>query len=118
MSGIQISGLGILFSIGGGWNYGDNKEAEVDLSLNKWYNFTATFNGGRMDLWLNGTRVRSYTTDGSIHYYGDDFYLGGFWGSNSRNLYGKLTSCGVWDRALSSDEILELYNDGLGLVYS
>jgi hypothetical protein len=46
------------------------------------------------------------------------FYVGGFWSINeSRRLRGYLSSVGVWNRVLTTNEIELLYNNGIGISY-
>lgn len=81
-------------------------------SAGVWVNVTVTFTGGSSQLWMNAVTVGSpaaYTSVTGIQAIG---------GSLTGLLYqGNMDCLTMWNRALSNDEIIYLYNLGLGRQY-
>lgn len=85
-----------------------------------WYHFVLIHNlaGGSAELYVNGSSAGTQTgfatnmKDGSA-----DFRIGS-WGGNSNYLDGLIDEFAVWARALTSDEVAELYNSGSGISYA
>lgn len=91
------------------------------LTTGTWYHFVYTFDGTNMNGYLNGSLVvgpsnqsGSVATNGNAAVFalGQERIIadGGLWN-------GQMDECGVWDRALSSTEVSQLYNGGAGLAY-
>ena len=87
--------------------------SNTSLSLDSWVYFTFVHNssiGGK--LYMNGNLVASNTLSGAICnstnslYFGADNNKGVLW----RFLNGKLDDIGIWNRALTQQEITALYN--------
>ena len=91
--------------------------ANVFFNTNKWYNFSYTYNGSQLNLYSNAVNIGSTNfsikirtnqwpvTIGSVVNF-SDAYNGVF--------NGIMDDIRIYNRALSSDEILKLYNGGYG----
>lgn len=86
------------------------------LSTGKWYHLSIVRSSGTLYFYENGVQVYSKTgvtqsmSDGTLR-------LGRRWYAELSDLDGLLDEVGFWGRALSADEISELYNGGSGLAY-
>ena len=78
--------------------------------LNKWYHLTAVRSSGTNYLYVNGV-VQSSTNTQVVKYSNQNFYFGK-WYSNLTSYYhnGNIASATLYNRALSSTEILQNYN--------
>lgn len=101
-----------------------SRRGYASYDKNKWYHLVGTLNGNNKRLYFNNQLLYSLTDSTKLAFNSCcNMSLGGWFNgswepASRRNLEGRLCSCGVWGRALSSDEVNELYNDGLGLIYS
>jgi hypothetical protein len=92
-------------------------------AVDTWFHFVGTFDGSTVRVYRNGVEGTSasvslsYGTElefaniGVRQYlsYGGD-YFSGWWNGN-------IDEVGIWDRALTADEVAALYNGGAGLTY-
>ena len=81
-------------------------------SINTWYMFTATYNGNVMNLYMNGVLVNSQPKSGNL----DTSNLPLIFGMRDGNFQffnGKIDDIGIWNRALTQQEITNLYNANL-----
>lgn len=106
------------------WNMRDNfgrgltqLTSSMPLSDGKWYHVVTTYNASikEMKLYVNAGTPAVKT------------YAGGSWGSvnaqkigsspfsNPASFDGVIDELGVWDRVLSAEEVLSLWNGGLGM---
>lgn len=115
MSGIQKSGRGFMFNIRGRLN----QEFNYSYNTGVWYNVTSICSGSTVKTYVNN-ELKKITSMGytGMAFGSEKFYIGGFWSiGESRRLRGYLSSAGVWDRALTTNEIELLYNNGIGISY-
>ena len=94
----------------------------ITLGTTDWYHIFITYDSGtaRMDTYVNGTSVVNATssnTAGTSGSYVQGFYLGRYGDGGASITNSKIDEVGVWSRCLSSTEISQLYNSGLGLAY-
>jgi len=108
----------------GYWTNGIDSGIIPDTDV--WYHLVLTFDGSIGILYVNGTSVGSSEYSGSILAPDiDRFLLGKYYTDINYNdnefnplpLDGKIDEVGVWDRALSQEEITSLYNAGAGKTY-
>jgi hypothetical protein len=108
----------------GHWTNGIDSGIIPDTDV--WYHLVLTFDGSIGILYVNGTSVGSSEYSGSILAPDiDRFLLGRYYIDidyndnefNPLTLDGKIDEVGVWDRALSQQEITSLYNAGAGKAY-
>lgn len=93
-------------------------DAEVNFSQNQhlsageWYHIVVTADGSSsMRQYVNGVQVDSKTYDGSIRDW-TNFYIGNQAGEGWD---GQIDDVRIYNRALSADEIAELYHDPYGM---
>lgn len=99
-------------------NYPDMLQSPSNLSTSNWYHLVMVHNsttGG--SIYINGSLVSTYNTSGALCsstnplYFGCDNGLGAI----TRFFNGKLDDIGIWNRALTQQEITNMYN---GVNYS
>ncbi|TAH50331.1 MAG: LamG domain-containing protein [Chloroflexota bacterium] len=85
------------------------------IPTGQWHHLAATFESGAKKLYLDGTLIASETVSGSLVYetpipitIGQDWNIGA--PSNNVMFNGLLDEVQVWNRALTAQEILDLYN--------
>lgn len=108
------------FSIG---RESTDRWAYVGNMKDKWVHMVGTLNGDVKNFYVNNENVFRRTDSTNLSFsVGYDIIIGatysGTWNpAPGRKLNGCVCSVGVWDRALTVDEVDYLYNDGLGCVY-
>lgn len=88
-------------------------------SANTWYHLVFVSNGTNMSIYINNT-LRAQDSFAHDIYYGSDcvFIIGGRDSGNGWCFNGRIDEIGIWNRALTTDEISELYNSGSGKFYN
>jgi len=85
--------------------------------LNQWNHFVGVCNGSTIELFWNGEKRASYNSVGSVNYNHTGNvvtgYLPGNVHNNGDNFDGKSSNYMLYNRALSSSEIKQLYVDSL-----
>lgn len=97
----------------------DSVTPVVTLNTNTWYMWTMVFTANTsIELFQNGTSIAINSTGIPAGTYtggtGDIAIAGD---GTTGDLNGTFDEIGFWNRALSSDEITELYNSGAGFQY-
>ena len=86
-----------------------------------WYHVAFVFDAGAKTgtLYVNGSQLSTSTTGmvGSIQDTNATFYLGDSSIGANENDDGMIDEAGVWSRALSANEIAQIYNAGSGETY-
>lgn len=85
-----------------------------------WYHAVLTYDGTMIKLYLNGSLVISQNVTGTPYAMTNGIFVGAGGSDISPQTYsinGQLDELGIWDRALSSDEIHAIYNNGIGITY-
>lgn len=82
-----------------------------------WYHVVLIYDGSNVWLYVNGKLdTGPNAVAGTLLLTNTTFYIGSGGGLNfAQNAY--VDEVGVWLRALTPDEVVELYNDGQGLAY-
>ncbi len=95
---------------------GTAETANAALSLSQWYHIVGTFSGGTYLLYVDGAVVASdgIGADATIHAGTGRVTVGARWDSTAvaeavEEFKGRIGSVRVWPRALSAQEIHELY---------
>ena len=79
------------------------------LSLNVWQHVAATYNGGKVRLYVNGNKVDSASYTGSIGNSVNNCVIGG-WYSTGRNFPGKIDEVRIWNVARTGAQIAASMN--------
>jgi hypothetical protein len=82
-----------------GWN----------ANINTWYHFTLTRLLNNLSIFINGNLVGTFNY-GNINPPSNYIFFGATYFTNSLYFNGKLDDIGIWDRALTQQEITDLYN--------
>jgi hypothetical protein len=91
--------------------------ADYTLTTGTWYFLTITYASNVIRGYVNGTQVGTATGAGGN---GSSLTTGnriGAWLGNTEYFKGLVDEVGIWSRALSADEVEELYNDDDGKQY-
>jgi hypothetical protein len=97
------------------WGYFADFNSGVTTSLNTWYHLTYTHDGTTSKLYINGAYANGATL--SLNTQATNLTIG------YENLFAthystiKMDELGLWNRALSSAEISQLYNNANGYAY-
>lgn len=94
----------------------DGTHISGSVSTNQWYNLVGILSSGdasNTKLYLNNNAVATATTtpNSSLDFNGMDTWIGNYWAGNNA-LDGKISNVAIWDRAITEDEILRVYNGG------
>lgn len=93
-----------------------SETANNAVSAGQWYNLILVNQTGTYPhIYLNNSDVTSYHPDtwtGTIRQPTGDLYFGSPYSSGTSSIDGRVRSVGIWNKALSSDERTELYNNG------
>lgn len=85
--------------------------------LNTWVLYCSQWKSGNLSVWINGNIFKSIGTSGTFNSSATGNWLIGSW--NSGNFYkGYVDQYSVWNRALNSSEMSDLYNGGAGIEYN
>lgn len=96
------------------------KTVDWTPSTSTWYHIAYVFtnSAGSVDFYVNGAQQGTTQTGyGSGIFSGDSTFLLGSDDPTDENIDGAIDEVGVWSRSLSSSEINQLYNGGIGLTY-
>jgi hypothetical protein len=94
-------------------NYPNMLQTPNNLSTSNWYHFVMVHDsstGG--SIYINGTLVSTYSSAGAICSSTNPLYFGcdNGLGTINRFFNGKLDDIGIWNRALTQEEITAVYN--------
>lgn len=108
----NTNGFTAWLTLGGTFYTSHNDEGFSDNT--KWVNLTVTWSGSDLILYVNGiagdVTSASGTIDNSTTY---NFHIGGYSNVTSNSYNGQLSNCSVWNAALTSSQVSEIYNEGL-----
>jgi hypothetical protein len=81
-------------------------------NINQWYHLVVAYNGNEIKLFINNTIVASTLTTGSLQTSNIPLRFGRRGGAGIYNCWysGKIDDVGIWNRALTQEEITNLYN--------
>ena len=119
--GTGTTGRGITFDVRSSKIYADfyattSVSGTTTLSTGTWYFATLTYDGTNMRLYLNGSLEATSSAITANVLIGSQIIGRAFW--TSGNFFnGYLDEIGIWSRALSADEVSQLYNSGRGNAY-
>ena len=111
-----MHGAGFQASVGGSVTSGIVRSTVLS-AFNKWYHVVMTYTGGNtgtLTLYVNGVKDHSVLDDqpeAPNIISGVDCVIGNYFGQ-TRTFDGYIQNCGVWNRGLTSKEVVSLYNGG------
>jgi hypothetical protein len=109
---IQKLGSGWIFRSGVGVPSGDYwLWGSTQVQLNTWYHVATTYDGSALTLYVNGAFETNTPVSGPIHVDTEPLRMGGF-GLGPWDLAGLLDEVGLYNRALTPQEIAAIYNAG------
>ena len=83
------------------------------LPLNQWSHLVGLVSSTKNQMYVNGVKVGETNSAGGWPYYGDpNIVIGGTDGTATETFAGKIDDVGIWSRALSADEITDIYTNG------
>ena len=85
-------------------------DSGIAPSIDTWYHVVLTFDGTTAKLYVDDVETDSGTGAGTLS--NNDISIGRREGSNNQYINGKVDEVGIWDRALTSDEVSYLYAEG------
>jgi hypothetical protein len=94
---------------------GSTTDASVSLSTNTWYNLITVQNGTALEIFLDGSSVKTATISAPGSGAGTSFKIGTYAVSMSPTSFfqGNIDEFAIYDTALSSTEVSSIYNDNL-----
>jgi hypothetical protein len=87
-----------------GWTAAN--DVSYTFATNTWYNMVMTYNGSNMLIYVNNSLIKTATVTGSIVANTNKVQVG----YHTSVLNGNISKCMIYNRALSSTEILHNYN--------
>ena len=110
LGGLSSEGDGFMIYSGGAWkicNYGGRMPANV------WLHLVGTYDGTNMILYVNGTQKNKTAWAGPMPTNTQPVYIGdAFWASYMNS--GMIDDVRLYSRAITSNEVVRLYNNGSG----
>ncbi len=91
------------------------KDSSGDVRVNKWYHYVVTYNlnANLLNYYLNGVLIDTKTINYAISSNTLSAIIGAEWmisGTGKKNFFnGKLDDIGIWNKVLTSDEIINLF---------
>ncbi len=112
--------LNISFFRNGGVDLGGVSYNSSNMNTGEWYHIVSVLSNNSIKLYLNGVKVGSTVRLSSdpVSSSTNMMAIGRFGTYNGYYFDGSLDEVGIWNRALSQEEISRLYNSGQGLPYS
>lgn len=94
-----------------GWTQGPTVQGFTP-DLNRWYNVVGKHDGANLSIYVDGQFIASTNCTTSIYQSAKPFNLGSL-SYSPYNMDGVIDDAYVWNRALSTNEIYEVYTNGL-----
>lgn len=92
-------------------------EGALKIPQNTWSLVTGVWDGSVMRLYLNTSVTSTATQTGSTKMTGDPLTIGAHYNSlTDRNFPGRIDEVKIFNRALSTNEVYQLYNEGKGCI--
>ncbi|OGS43280.1 MAG: hypothetical protein A2539_08975 [Elusimicrobia bacterium RIFOXYD2_FULL_34_15] len=94
----------------GGADWTTLETAANTFLVNKWYHIATTMDGQTTKIYINGTLSKSSTLSSGTSIYVSNVNLQIGAANTTLNMTGVIDEVGIWNRALSANEIASLYN--------
>ncbi len=79
------------------------------VPLSQWQHIVYTYNSNNVNVYLNGVLISSFSNVSLVNSNNGLYYFGASISGSSQFYAGKLDDIGIWNRALTQDEITSLY---------
>jgi hypothetical protein len=89
-------------------NFEDGPPISDSLNVNSWHLLTGTYDGASISIYYDGNLISQIPKTGEINYSNLPLYFGTT-GYEGQYYSGLLDDIGIWNRALSADEVQQLY---------
>ncbi len=86
------------------------------VPLESWSHLVVRYDGSTIDYFLNGVNNAGVSASGAVGTNEDSLYIGNI-PQRNYHLNGIIDEVGIWNRALTGEHIVALYNSGTGLKY-
>ena len=107
---IQYVGTYFFISVGGS----GTASSTITLNTTKWYNILLSVNGTTLKFYIDGSQLGSDLTIGSGRTgIGSDAVLARYKYSTTHYVKGSISNLSIWNTALTSSQVTELYNEGV-----
>ena len=107
----NTSGNGLYAQIGYSGNNNTSIITNINLTLNNWHHIVLTYTNGTGKFYKDGALIYTQTGLTTISPTSNVLLFGKApWASNANLYNGKLDDIGIWNRALTQQEISALYN--------
>lgn len=83
------------------------------LPLSQWHHLTYTYSSNNVNIYLNGLLISSFNNINLTNLNSGLYYFGASISGSSQFYSGKIDDIGIWNRALTQQEITNLYNASL-----
>jgi hypothetical protein len=83
------------------------------LSADTWYNIVGTFDGSNVKVYVNSTLEDTTPASGNLATTTDIVSIAKGLNNNSYNFNGSISNVSIWNAALTSAQVTEVYNQGL-----
>jgi hypothetical protein len=78
---------------------------------NKWHHLVGIYDGSNVKLFVNGVEYYSISANGTLNSNNNNATIG--YHASTGNFNGKLSNASIWNTALTSAQISELFNEGV-----
>jgi hypothetical protein len=93
-------------------NQSGKHETNTSFPAGEWTHMTFTYDGSKLILYADGSQIYSSFESGDIHAPKELIHIGQWKNSSSQNWDGKIDSIRIYNRALSKQEVKQLYRLG------
>jgi len=87
------------------------------ISFGRFYTFTGTYDGAMMRVFFDGTYVNGIAQSTGISLTNSIITIGDGYGVGNNPFQGSISDVRIWNRALSPDEVQDLYINPYGFIY-
>ncbi len=82
------------------------------IAMGLWYHFLGTYDGAEMKIYINGVHENSTPKTGAIFNSAEEIKIGRYGYFAGWVFHGAIDNVAIWNRALSSNEVSEVYGAG------
>ena len=92
-------------------SYGFTDAGFEFTEANKWHHLVGTYDGSNVKLFVDGVEYYSISASGTLNSNNNNATIGK--SGSTGNFNGKLSNASIWNTALTSAQVSELYNEGV-----